>query len=110
MIPWGQIHSVASGTYPMRDLSAADVFYSTTTHAHFGSKALPYLAAMVGGSVVLRPRFSLSAFWDDVHRHGVTTGSIVGTMAEMLVRSDQAPTGKTSLRNVFMAPLGPAYR
>jgi crotonobetaine/carnitine-CoA ligase len=110
MIPWGQIHSVASGTYPMEDLSETDVFYSTTTHAHFGSKALPYLAAMAGGSVVLRPRFSLSAFWDDVQRHGITTGSIVGTMAEMLVRSDQSPKETTTLRNVFMAPLGPVYR
>jgi crotonobetaine/carnitine-CoA ligase len=110
MLPWGQIHSVATGTYPMKDLSDADVFYSTTTHAHFGSKALPYLAAMKEGRAVLRSRFSLSSYWDDIQRHGVTTGSIVGTMAEMLVRSDQSPKGQTTLRNVFMAPLGPAYR
>ena len=88
----------------------SDVFYCTTSHAHFGSKAIPYLAAMVGGQVVIRPRFALNSFWQDIARFGITTGMLVGTMADMLLRNPDSPSGHTSLKNLFMAPLGACYR
>jgi crotonobetaine/carnitine-CoA ligase len=66
---------------------------------------------MIGGTVVIRPRFSLNSFWPDVRRFSVTTGMLVGTMADMLLRSPDRPSeGESSLRNLFMAPLGPCYR
>jgi len=108
-IPWGQLHAINTATFPYDDLDAADVFYCFTAHAHFGSKALPYLAAMTGGQVVIRPRFSLTSFWEDIARFGITTASLVGSMADMLAQSPDSP-GETSLRNMFMAPLGPSYR
>lgn len=109
-IPWGQLNSINLGTFPFEDLDQTDVFYSFTAHAHFGSKSIPYLAAMTGGQVVMRPRFSLTAFWEDIARFGITTASLVGTMADMLMRSPDSPPQGTSLRNMFMAPLGPSYR
>lgn len=108
-LPWGQLHAINTATFPYHDLDATDVFYCFTAHAHFGSKALPYLAAMTGGQVVIRPRFSLTNFWEDIARFGITTASLVGSMADMLAQSPDSP-GETSLRNMFMAPLGPSYR
>src|SRR3546814_7289306 len=40
---WGQLHSINLGTFPYEDLGASDVLYCTTSHAHFGSKSIPYL-------------------------------------------------------------------
>jgi crotonobetaine/carnitine-CoA ligase len=109
MLPWGQLNCINLATFPFDDLDATDVFLCFTAHAHFGSKALPYLAAMTGGQVVIRPRFSLSSFWDDIERFGVTTASLVGTMADMLMQSPDSPSARTTLMNMFMAPLGPSY-
>lgn len=108
-IPWGQLHAINTATFPFHDLDASDIFYCFTSHAHFGSMSLPYLAAMTGGQVYIRPRFSLTSFWKDIARVGITTASLVGSMADMLANSPDSPT-ETTLRNMFMAPLGPTYR
>lgn len=109
-LPWGQLHSINSGTFPLEDLTSDDVFYCTTSHAHFGSKSIPYNAAMIGGQVVMRSRFALSAFWSDIREFGVTTGMLVGSMADVLLRDPNSPDGPTTLTNLFMAPLGNSYR
>lgn len=109
-LPWGQLHSINSGTFPIEDLTSADIFYCTTSHAHFGSKSIPYNAAMVGGQVVMRSRFALVSFWDDVVKFKVTTGMLVGSMADVLMRDRNAPSGPTPLKNLFMAPLGSNYQ
>ena len=108
-LPWGQLHSINLGTFPFDDLAPSDVFYCTTSHAHFGSKSIPYHAAMAGGRVVIRSRFALNSFWQDVSRFGVTTGMLVGSMADLLLRDSESPSEKTSLKNLFMAPLGSCY-
>ena len=108
-LPWGQLHSINLGTFPFHDLESTDIFYCTTSHAHFGSKSIPYHAAMVGGQVLIRPRFALNSFWQDVARFGITTGMLVGSMADMLLRSPDRPAEPTSLKNLFMAPLGSSY-
>ncbi|MCF6388225.1 AMP-binding protein [Mycobacterium sp. MBM] len=109
-LPWGQLHSINTGTFPIEDLTSDDIFYCTTSHAHFGSKSIPYNAAMVGGQVVMRPRFSLISFWDDVTTFGITTGMLVGSMADVLLRDSESPSGPTTLKNLFMAPLGASYQ
>jgi len=109
-LPWGQLHSINTGTFPIEDLSPSDVFYCTTSHAHFGSKSIPYNAAMVGAEVVMRPRFALVSFWEDIVKFGVTTAMLVGSMADLLLRDPAGPPGPTSLKNMFMAPLGASYQ
>ena len=109
MLPWGQLHSINLGTFPFEDLATTDVLYCTTSHAHFGSKSIPYHAAMLGGRVVVRPKFALSAFWRDVTDFGITTGMLVGSMADLLLNSPESPSAGTSLKNLFMAPLGACY-
>lgn len=109
-LPWGQLHAINSGTFPIEDLTPADIFYCTTSHAHFGSKSIPYNAAMVGGQVVMRSRFALNSFWDDISDFGITTGMLVGSMADVLLQDSKGPAGPTSLKNLFMAPLGSNYQ
>jgi carnitine-CoA ligase len=109
-LPWGQLHSINLGTFPFEDLDSSDIFYCTTSHAHFGSKSIPYHAAMVGARVVTRPRFALTRFWQDVSEFEITTGMLVGSMADLLLRVPESPTESTSLKNLFMAPLGACYK
>ncbi len=94
-LPWGQLHAINSGTFPIEDLTPADIFYCTTSHAHFGSKSIPYNAAMVGGQVVMRSRFALNSFWDDISDFGITTGMLVGSMADVLLQDSKGPAGPT---------------
>ena len=109
MLPWGQLHSINLGTFPIEDLGPSDIFYCTTSHAHFGSKSIPYHAAMAGGQAVIRSRFALNSFWQDVSEFGITTGMLVGSMADLLLSAPESPSGRTSLKNLFMAPLGDCY-
>ena len=109
MLPWGQLHSINLGTFPIEDLAPSDIFYCTTSHAHFGSKSIPYHAAMAGGEVVIRSRFALNSFWQDVSKFGITTGMLVGSMADLLLSAPESPSDSTSLKNLFMAPLGACY-
>lgn len=109
-MPWGQLNAINRATFPIEDLGPADIIYCFTAHAHFGSKSVPYNAAMIGSQVVIRPRFSLASFWQDIERFRITTASLVGTMADMLMQGPDSPSPETSLRNLFMAPLGPSYR
>ena len=92
-LPWGQLHSINLGTFPFDDLAPSDVFYCTTSHAHFGSKSIPYHAAMAGGRVVIRSRFALNSFWQDVSRFGVTTGNACRVDGRSLVARLRKPLG-----------------
>ena len=109
-LPWAQLHSINLETFPFEDLDSSDIFYCTTSHAHFGSKSIPYHAAMAGARVVMRPRFALTRFWQDVAEFEITTGMLVGSMADLLLTVPESPTGSTSLKNLFMAPLGACYK
>ena len=108
-LPWAQLHSICTATYPFADLGPHDVLYSLSPNAHFGSKSQPYLAALCGGQVVMRKRFSATEFWDEVARYRVTTTAVIGPMADVLTKSPNAPGRETSLRNIFMAPVLPEY-
>mgnify|MGYP001408782061 CR=1 FL=1 len=59
-LPWAQIHAMATGTYPMADLNDKDVIYNPGPTYHVGAKVFPYMAALVGGSHVMRPFISAS--------------------------------------------------
>ena len=109
-LPWGQLHSINLGTFPFEDLEPSDVFYCTTSHAHFGSKSIPYHAAMVGGQVVIRPRFALNSFLagrlpfrhHDRHARRLDGGHVAP--------SPESPSGSNVAQELFMAPLGACYR
>ena len=55
----------------------------------------------VGGSIVLRERFSASRFWDEVREHEVTTSSLMRTIPQILLNLPERPDdGKNPLRLV----------
>lgn len=62
---------------------------------------------MVGGRVVLYPRFSVSNFWDDIERSGANDVGLLGTMVTLLANAPDNPAMlrcKGRLRAAFAAP------
>lgn len=108
VIPWGQVEATAVRTFPFDDLTEHEVLYVFTPSAHMGAKALPYLAALLGGQAVLRPDFKIHEFLRDVRDFGITTAPIIGSIPHFLDQSPEQPDDAAiPLRNVVMAPLIP---
>ena len=72
-MPWGQIHSTAIGTLPLKDFGPHDVIFNPGPTYHVGAKVFPFIAALVGGSHVMRPFISLARMPDEYRKYGVTT-------------------------------------
>jgi crotonobetaine/carnitine-CoA ligase len=105
---WAHLEAMAVRPWPVEDLDQDDAFYVITPAFHLGSKALPYLAAILNARVVIPEAFGLDRFWDDVRQYGITTTGLVGTIARYLESQPPAPDdATTSLRNIVMAPLVP---
>ncbi len=72
ILTWAQM-TATIGRIPRAWLSEEDAVYCCHATFHVtGRSPLPAMAD-VGGRVVLRERFALHAFWDDVRRHGCTS-------------------------------------
>jgi crotonobetaine/carnitine-CoA ligase len=104
IVPWGQLDANCQGSIEL--YRRGDVYYSPFA-LHHASGRLPFVfMALVGGRVVLRERFSSSAFWQDVRAHGCTTTSLPGTIAAMLASRPATPEDADNpLRFVTMIPL-----
>ena len=77
--------------HPFR-LTQDDVNYTPYPLSHIGPAYYDILPSlMVGGRVVIRDGFSLSNFWDEVTRHGVTWFMCLGSVQQLLY---SAPPGK----------------
>jgi len=107
VVPWGLVYSFASRLYPSGSLTADDIIYVPTASSHIGGKALPMLAALLGAQIVIRGRFSASAFWDEIRHFGCTAAALVGTMAAFLTKQGEpGPADRDHpLRQVAMTPL-----
>ncbi len=89
------------------DLSAADCVYSPYPLFHVGATQYDILPAMmVGGRAVIRERFSVSAFWPEVVRHGVTWFMCLGSVQQLLWAAPACPEEtRHRLRFIWGTPL-----
>lgn len=76
-LPWAQIHAMATGTFPVGDLTADEVIYNPGPTYHVGAKTFPYVAALCGGRHLMRPFISRTAAPEEYRCFGVTTGGVV---------------------------------
>ena len=72
-MPWAQIHSTAIGTLPLKDFGPHDVIFNPGPTYHVGAKVFPFIAALIGGSHVMRPFISLQRMPEEYRKFGVTT-------------------------------------
>jgi carnitine-CoA ligase len=74
---------------PWLDIRAGDRLYLTLPLFHINSQAYSSMGALgAGASIVLKRKFSASAFWPDIEKYGVTHFNFIGAMAMILSKAD----------------------
>ncbi|SEG48287.1 crotonobetaine/carnitine-CoA ligase [Thermomonospora echinospora] len=107
MMPWGQF----SALLPEQWQSGAEheAQYVPFPFYHVAGRMTVHLMARLGGRAVLRSRFSLSAFWDDIKRHNCTMVLLAGAVPQMLLGAKRPEHTDNPLRRVIMAPVIEAH-
>ncbi|PWR21624.1 AMP-binding protein [Zavarzinia compransoris] len=87
-------------------LTTADTTYNFLPFFHIAAKFLALGTMLAGGRMVLRNGFSLSAFWPEVRRHGVTVTSAVGGLCHMLYSQEPAAgDADNPMRLIYAVPI-----
>ncbi|HEX3796456.1 MAG TPA: AMP-binding protein [Acidimicrobiales bacterium] len=99
----GRLAGIAEVAAPGYGYSAADVCYCPMPLFHGNAlMALWGPAVMVGAAIAVRPRFSASAFMDDVRQFGATKFSYVGkAIAYILATPERPDDGENTLQSAF---------
>lgn len=78
-----------------------DVVWTPLPLFHFNAIATGIISTMmVGASIAISPRFSVSGFWPEIERSGATVVSILGAMGNMLAKADDNEAMKRSFGQV----------
>jgi len=98
IVTWGQMSAVI-GRIPRSWLSETDAVYSYLPMFHVTGRTPLVVMSDVGGRVVLRERFSVSAFWDDVRAFRVT--STTAHVSLLLAAPERPDDRDNPMRVVF---------
>lgn len=105
LVPWAEMWEFVAAVSDRIDDSL--VYYSSYPMFHVSGKQALYSVATAGTHLVLRAQFSVSEFWPDVRRHGVTAVGLVGPMARMLFVQPELPNDADN--PVRWAAIGPLF-
>ncbi|MFD2642727.1 long-chain-acyl-CoA synthetase [Pseudomonas japonica] len=91
------------------DATCADVFYCCLPLYHgAAATSVTSTALRAGASIVVRRKFSVSEFWRDVNRHGITVFQYIGEICRYLLNRPAQPGERQhSLRCMLGAGLTP---
>lgn len=82
-----------------------DVIYNFLPFFHIAAKFLTIATLACRGRMRLQARLSISTFWDEVRRNGVTNFIGVGGICNMLISQPPDPDdAKTSIRTIYAVP------
>jgi crotonobetaine/carnitine-CoA ligase len=99
VVTWAQLSGII-GRLPRSWFGPSDVAYAPWPMFHVTGRSPVIVMLDAGGQVVLRERFSLTDFWDDVCAHGVTY-TTVAPVVRLLLDAPGPRPGEHSLRVVF---------
>ncbi|MGB6105402.1 MAG: AMP-binding protein [Pusillimonas sp.] len=89
-----------------RYLDADDVFYMVNPMCHVGLPHCLGAVLQVGGALIVRERFSASAFWPEVRKSGATVTMMLGSVANYLNAAAPDDQDRShGLRKVLMVPV-----
>jgi crotonobetaine/carnitine-CoA ligase len=89
------VRSAENMIEPFR-VTGEDRVYSPYPLSHIGAAYYDILPIMMtGGRVILRERFSVSNFWPEVHKYGVTWFMMLGSVQQLLWAHPPCPEEKT---------------
>jgi carnitine-CoA ligase len=87
-------------------VGAGDVVYVTLPLFHIGGQwAGIYAALLADGQALLKRKFSVSEFWSDIDKYGVTQTILLGVMSEFIWKQPPSEDDRRhSLRRVAVTP------
>jgi crotonobetaine/carnitine-CoA ligase len=112
VMPWANIHSGAVQMFPGdEDESYPDgACYSPWPTFHAAGKTMLTYAGIRDLRLVMRPRFSVSNFWDDVRKYRCTHVHMLG-FAPLLARQPPRPDDADNpMQRMLLMPLPAGYR
>lgn len=106
LLPHAHCYLVGFGMVDNCIMDANDVYYVTLPLFHVNGLFMQVYATLIaGGKVILRERFSASAWLDDIIGHGVTLTGVVGAIISFIFA--QPPTGKDRAHRLRLIMPGP---
>lgn len=112
VMPWGAIEQVGHGAFPNDRAEDYDDggYYTMWPTFHGSGKASLVLSAQLGLRVVVRGRFSVTSFWDDVNAYDCTHASLLFISRLLLQIPPRPDDASNPLRRAGMYPVIPEYR
>jgi crotonobetaine/carnitine-CoA ligase len=111
LVPWGQQHQNAVGVIPADSLSEDDVYYSPFPLFHGSGRVSLCLMAIANGCVVIRSKFSVDSFWEDIRAYGCKTTAFMGAMSHFLWAQEPRDDDRDNpLERAIMLPVLPQWR
>lgn len=106
LLPWGMQEAQALLFSPpeFRD----STFYGFWPPFHMLGKSQIFVPAVFGGKLVMRERFSIGEFWEDIRTHGCTAAYVVSVIASFLQSLPPSEDDADNpLKAVVMGPVIP---
>jgi crotonobetaine/carnitine-CoA ligase len=96
----------ASAAASVIELGEGDVYYAPLPLFHIaGQWAMLYASWINGATAVVKRKFSVHEFWDDVREYGATTTFLLGAMAQFLYALPGDGEDANPMERVLMVPL-----
>lgn len=111
LMPHAHCFLYGRGAIDSIEVTAADRYYIVLPLFHANGLLMQLAATLIAGCVaIVRPRFSASAWLDDVRRHGATLTNCLGALAAFVVAQPPTPHDRDHrLRVVKTAPAVPEH-
>ncbi|MGE0387462.1 MAG: AMP-binding protein [Gammaproteobacteria bacterium] len=100
MVHWGQLAATV-GRIPRGWLSERDVAFAPWPMFHVTGRTPMFSMTDVGGRLVVREKFSLGEFWNDVRVHGVTTTTLAAIQNLIAAQAPSPADREHGLRIAF---------
>ena len=105
VIPWAASHSHWSWV-PADMLGPGDALYVPVAMFHNSGIGALQFVVWRGGRLVMREKFSATAFWDDIRRTGAVAAGVVGPMTAVLWAQPERPDDADNpLRGLALGPM-----
>jgi carnitine-CoA ligase len=109
MMPNTHCHLFAESTAAITRLTGDDTYFVATPLYHGNAPMMQvYPAMLCGGRAVICPRFSASAWVEQIRRSGATVTTLIGVMMEFVFRQPARPGDRDHRLRVVLGQPAPA--
>jgi crotonobetaine/carnitine-CoA ligase len=111
LMPHAHCYLYGQGACESYEITRDDAYYITLPLFHANGLMMQFAATLIAACrAIVRPRFSATAWLDDVRRHGATITSCIGVLSPFIIAQPPTPYDRDHrLRLVWNAPNLPEH-